>query len=94
MFVSLLHTLLRTGRTFVFFRTVCVKDLLERSCLCLVFLQLSQLRGNNRKFTLLHALVEQIVLREPSLATFFLALAEFETVSGGTLIKISLKEKM
>lgn len=58
------------------------------------FFQLSQLRGNDRKFTLLHALVEQIMLREPRLATFFLELAEFETVPGGTLIKILLEGKM
>ncbi|XP_059384383.1 uncharacterized protein LOC132118513 isoform X2 [Carassius carassius] len=47
--------------------------------------KLSQLRGNNRKFTLLHALVEQIMLREPCLATFFLELAEFETVPGASV---------
>ncbi|XP_043086208.1 formin-like protein 3 isoform X2 [Puntigrus tetrazona] len=47
--------------------------------------KLSQLRGNNRKFTLLHALVEQIVLREPRLATFFLELAEFDTVPGASV---------
>lgn len=47
--------------------------------------KLSQLRGNNRKFTLLHALVEQIMLREPRLATFFLELAEFETVPGASV---------
>ncbi|XP_026054855.1 uncharacterized protein LOC113040870 [Carassius auratus] len=49
------------------------------------FSKLSQLRGNNRKFTLLHALVEQIMLREPRLATFFLELAEFETVPGASV---------
>uniref|UniRef100_A0A8C1SH00 FH2 domain-containing protein n=1 Tax=Cyprinus carpio TaxID=7962 RepID=A0A8C1SH00_CYPCA len=47
--------------------------------------KLSQLRGNNRNFTLLHALVEQIMLREPRLATFFLELAEFETVPGASV---------
>nr|XP_055044837.1 formin-H isoform X2 [Misgurnus anguillicaudatus] len=47
--------------------------------------KVSQLRGNNRKFTLLHALVEQIMLQEPSLATFFHELAEFETVSGASV---------
>ncbi|XP_057176028.1 formin-H isoform X2 [Triplophysa rosa] len=47
--------------------------------------KVSQLRGNYRKFTLLHALVEQIMLREPSLATFFLELAEFEMVSGASV---------
>ncbi|TNN71161.1 Formin-like protein 13 [Liparis tanakae] len=44
--------------------------------------KLTQLRGKDRKFTLLHALVEQIVLHEPSLATFTQELAEFETVTG------------
>ncbi|XP_056306021.1 uncharacterized protein LOC130217833 isoform X2 [Danio aesculapii] len=47
--------------------------------------KISQLRGNNRKFTLLHALVEQIMLRDPRLATFFLELAEFETVPGASV---------
>ncbi|XP_016134729.1 formin-like protein 3 [Sinocyclocheilus grahami] len=47
--------------------------------------KLSQLRGNNQNFTLLHALVEQIMLREPRLATFFLELAEFETVPGASV---------
>ncbi|XP_058619573.1 uncharacterized protein LOC131532152 isoform X1 [Onychostoma macrolepis] len=47
--------------------------------------KLSQQRGNNRKFTLLHALVEQIMLQEPRLATFFLELAEFETVPGASV---------
>lgn len=40
--------------------------------------KLSQLRGKERKFTLLHALVEQILLHEPDLATFFQELTEFE----------------
>ncbi|XP_026092321.1 formin-H-like [Carassius auratus] len=47
--------------------------------------KLSQLRGNSQNFTLLHALVEQIMLREPRLATFFLELAEFETVPGASV---------
>ncbi|TRY94583.1 hypothetical protein DNTS_002185 [Danionella cerebrum] len=47
--------------------------------------KLSQLRGNNRKVTLLHALVEQLMLREPRLATFFLELAEFETFPGASV---------
>ncbi|XP_051517827.1 uncharacterized protein LOC127419985 [Myxocyprinus asiaticus] len=47
--------------------------------------KLCQLRGYNRKFTLLHALVEQIMLREPHLVTFFLELAEFETVPGASV---------
>lgn len=51
--------------------------------------QLLQLRGNEKKFTLLHALVEQIMLHEPRLATFFQELTEFETFPGGRLIKIA-----
>lgn len=57
-------------------------------------LKLSQLRGNEKKFTLLHALVEQIMLHEPRLATFFQELTEFETVPGGRLIKIAAKWKI
>ncbi|XP_043945977.1 formin-like protein 13 [Protopterus annectens] len=40
--------------------------------------KLTQLRGKERRFTLLHALVEQILLHEPDLATFFQELTEFE----------------
>ncbi|KAM8754358.1 uncharacterized protein AB9X84_011204 [Acanthopagrus schlegelii] len=47
--------------------------------------KLSQLRGRDRKFTLLHALVEQIMLHEPCLATFTEELAEFETVPGASI---------
>ncbi|XP_041860518.1 formin-like protein 13 isoform X2 [Melanotaenia boesemani] len=47
--------------------------------------KLSQLRGRNKKFTLLHALVEQIMLHEPHLATFTKELAEFETVAGASI---------
>lgn len=55
------------------------------SCFIVCFLhpQLTQLRGRDRKFTLLNALVEQIMLHEPCLATFTQELAEFETVPGG-----------
>lgn len=45
--------------------------------------QLSQLRGRDRGFTLLHAVVEQVMLHEPGLAAFTLELAEFEAVPGG-----------
>ncbi|KAG9339240.1 hypothetical protein JZ751_023936 [Albula glossodonta] len=55
--------------------------------------KLSQLRGKDRKFTLLHALVDQIMLQEPHLATFFQELTEFETVPGGELIKVLSKKK-
>ncbi|KAM6982012.1 uncharacterized protein LKV04_012709 [Tautogolabrus adspersus] len=47
--------------------------------------KLSQLRGRDKTFTLLHALVEQIMLHEPRLATFTQELAEFETVSGASI---------
>ncbi|KAM9855766.1 uncharacterized protein ACBR49_001938 isoform 2-T2 [Aulostomus maculatus] len=47
--------------------------------------KLSQLRGGDRKFTLLHALVEQIMLHEPRLAAFTHELAEFETVPGASI---------
>uniref|UniRef100_A0A8C7ZJJ7 Uncharacterized protein n=1 Tax=Oryzias sinensis TaxID=183150 RepID=A0A8C7ZJJ7_9TELE len=47
--------------------------------------KLSQLRGKNMKFTLLHALVEQIMLHEPCLASFTQELAEFETVPGASI---------
>nr|XP_046253301.1 formin-like protein 13 [Scatophagus argus] len=47
--------------------------------------KLSQLRGRDRKFTLLHALVEQIMLHEPCSATFTQELAEFETVPGASI---------
>ncbi|KAL4593351.1 formin-like protein 13, partial [Arapaima gigas] len=46
---------------------------------------LSQLRGKDRKFTLLHALVEQVRLHDPHAATFFQELAEFETVPGASI---------
>ncbi|KAL6483408.1 hypothetical protein MHYP_G00082800 [Metynnis hypsauchen] len=42
--------------------------------------KISQLRGNEKRFTLMHALVEQIMLHDPRLATFFRELAEFEMV--------------
>lgn len=47
--------------------------------------KLAQLRGTDKKFTLLHALVEQIMLHEPCLATFPQELAEFETVPGASI---------
>ncbi|XP_053704318.1 uncharacterized protein LOC128749102 isoform X3 [Synchiropus splendidus] len=47
--------------------------------------KLSQLRGREKKFTLLHALVEQIMLHEPGLASFTQELAEFETVPGASI---------
>ncbi|XP_029689279.1 formin-like protein 13 [Takifugu rubripes] len=47
--------------------------------------KLSQLRGRDRGFTLLHAVVEQIILHEPSLAAFTQELAEFETIPGASI---------
>ncbi|KAM4610175.1 uncharacterized protein ACJ7VT_013485 isoform 2-T2 [Polymixia lowei] len=47
--------------------------------------KLPQLRGRDRSFTLLHALVEQIMLHEPGLAMFIQELAEFETVPGASI---------
>ncbi|KAG2461402.1 CBLN4 protein, partial [Polypterus senegalus] len=44
--------------------------------------KLSQMRGKERKFTLLHALVEQIMLHQPNLALFFQELTEIEAVPG------------
>lgn len=53
-------------------------------------LQLSLLRGKERNFTLLHALVEQIFLHEPDLAKFSQELTEFKAVSGGKRIFLPL----
>ncbi|XP_019721880.1 formin-like protein 13 [Hippocampus comes] len=47
--------------------------------------KLPQLRGTERTFTLLHALVEQIMLHEPVLANFTKELGEFETVPGASV---------
>lgn len=46
-------------------------------------MQLPLLRGKERTFTLLHALVEQIFLHEPDLAKFSQELTEFEAVPDG-----------
>ncbi|KAF7209212.1 formin-E [Nothobranchius furzeri] len=47
--------------------------------------KLSQLRGSDKNFTLLHALVEQIMLHQPGLAVFTEELAEFETIPGASI---------
>uniref|UniRef100_A0A452I130 FH2 domain-containing protein n=1 Tax=Gopherus agassizii TaxID=38772 RepID=A0A452I130_9SAUR len=47
--------------------------------------KLSLLRGKERKITLLHALVEQIILHEPDLAKFSQELTEFEAVPGASI---------
>lgn len=47
--------------------------------------KVTQLRGSDRHFTLLHALVEQILLLDPSLVLFTEELAEFEAVPGASI---------
>ncbi|XP_078506603.1 disheveled-associated activator of morphogenesis 2-like [Lissotriton helveticus] len=47
--------------------------------------RLPQLWGKERKFTLLHALAEQILLHEPDLTKFPLELTEFEAVPGASI---------
>lgn len=62
-----------------------IKTFCQPRCFLLFLLhQLSQLRGSDKNFTLLHALLEQIMLQEPDLANFTQDLAEFETVPGGS----------
>ncbi|KAJ7332066.1 hypothetical protein JRQ81_014246 [Phrynocephalus forsythii] len=51
--------------------------------------KLPLLRGKERNFTLLHALVEQIFLHEPDLATFPQELTEFKAVSGASIKGLS-----
>ncbi|XP_053106138.1 uncharacterized protein LOC128324941 isoform X2 [Hemicordylus capensis] len=51
--------------------------------------KLSLLRGKERNFTLLHALVEQIFLHEPDLAKFSQELTEFKAVSGASIKGLS-----
>uniref|UniRef100_A0A8C5QUL5 Uncharacterized protein n=1 Tax=Leptobrachium leishanense TaxID=445787 RepID=A0A8C5QUL5_9ANUR len=47
--------------------------------------KMSQLVSKEKKFTLLHALVEQILLQEPDLAKFSQELTEFEAVPGASV---------
>ncbi|XP_053937492.1 uncharacterized protein LOC104057393 isoform X1 [Cuculus canorus] len=51
--------------------------------------KLPLLRGKDRTFTLLHALVEQIFLHEPDLAKFSQELTEFEAVSDASVKGLS-----
>uniref|UniRef100_A0A8B9ESA8 Uncharacterized protein n=1 Tax=Anser cygnoides TaxID=8845 RepID=A0A8B9ESA8_ANSCY len=51
--------------------------------------KLSLLRGKERTFTLLHALVEQIFLHEPDLAKFSQELTEFEAVPDASMKGLS-----
>ncbi|XP_053309928.1 protein diaphanous homolog 3-like [Spea bombifrons] len=48
-------------------------------------IKMSQLVSREKKFTLLHALVEQILLQEPHLAKFPQELTEFEAVPGASV---------
>nr|XP_033819846.1 delphilin-like isoform X3 [Geotrypetes seraphini] len=51
--------------------------------------KMPELRGKEKSFTLLHALVEQILLYEPDLATFPQELTEFEAVPGTSVKGLS-----
>ncbi|XP_038015319.1 formin-like protein 6 [Motacilla alba alba] len=51
--------------------------------------KLSLLRGRDRTFTLLHALVEQILLHQPELATFPQELTEFQAVPDASMKGLS-----
>ncbi|XP_030144603.4 disheveled-associated activator of morphogenesis 1-A [Taeniopygia guttata] len=51
--------------------------------------KLSLLRGRDRTFTLLHALVEQILLHQPELATFPQELTEFEVLPDASMKGLS-----
>ncbi|OCT62403.1 hypothetical protein XELAEV_18043484mg [Xenopus laevis] len=52
-------------------------------------LKMSHLMSKEKRFTLLHALVEQILLQEPELATFSQELTEFEAVPGASVKGLS-----
>ncbi|XP_018423266.1 PREDICTED: formin-F-like [Nanorana parkeri] len=47
--------------------------------------KMAQLASKEKKFTLMHALVEQILLQEPDLAKFSQELTEFEAVPGASV---------
>ncbi|XP_007910263.1 formin-H [Callorhinchus milii] len=47
--------------------------------------KLVEIRGKDRTFTVLHALIEQIMLQEPALTTFTQELTEFEAVPGASI---------
>ncbi|XP_030209718.1 formin-like protein 3 isoform X5 [Gadus morhua] len=47
--------------------------------------KLAQLRGRDRTFTLLHALVEQLMLHQPCMLMLIQELEEFETVPGASI---------
>uniref|UniRef100_UPI00398F83EE uncharacterized protein n=1 Tax=Pristiophorus japonicus TaxID=55135 RepID=UPI00398F83EE len=79
LFVSVLEYLLAIGN---YLNTNAGKSQAKGFCLSSLT-KVAQLRGKDRKFTLLHALVEQIMSQEPALANFPQELTEFEDVPGG-----------
>ncbi|XP_060088954.1 formin-F-like [Heteronotia binoei] len=56
--------------------------------------RLSLLRGKERSFTLLHALVEQIFLQDPDLAEFPQELTEFKALSGASIKGLSAEAEV
>lgn len=80
-FVSVLEYLLAIGN---YLNENAGKEKAKGFCLSSLT-KLPQLRGKDKSFTLLHALVEQIMLHEPRLASFTQELAEFETVPGASI---------
>ncbi|XP_067904242.1 formin-F [Heterodontus francisci] len=81
LFVSVLEYLLAIGN---FLNTNAGKEKAKGFCLSSLT-KVVQLRGKDRKFTLLHALVEQIISQEPALANFPHELTEFEDVPGASI---------
>ncbi|XP_067856711.1 uncharacterized protein [Heptranchias perlo] len=81
LFVSVLEYLLAIGN---FLNKNAGKEKAKGFCLSSLT-KVVLLRGKDRKFTLLHALVEQIISQEPALANFPLELTEFEAVPGDSI---------
>ncbi|XP_038659028.1 protein diaphanous homolog 3 [Scyliorhinus canicula] len=81
LFVSVLEYLLAVGN---FLNTNAGKAKAKGFCLSSLT-KVVQLRGKDRKFTLLHALVEQITSQEPALTNFPQELTEFEEVPGDSI---------
>ncbi|XP_048464540.1 formin-like protein 16 [Rhincodon typus] len=81
LFVLVLEYLLAIGN---FLNTHAGKKKVKGFCLSSLT-KVVQLRGKDRKFTLLHALVEQIISQDPTLANFHQELTEFEDVPGDSI---------
>ncbi|XP_043566142.1 uncharacterized protein LOC122560035 isoform X1 [Chiloscyllium plagiosum] len=81
LFVVVLEYLLAIGN---FLNTHAGKKEAKGFCLSSLT-KVVQLRGKDRKFTLLHALVEQIISQDPVLAKFPQELTEFEDVPGDSI---------